>query len=98
MAIIGNVYGQRDVKVVPVYFKLGDSANDACSRPEKMTPLSSSMKMSPYGKGDSVVIERKGTATGDGVERGGTGRPNRGGGGQAHRPVNAAGAEAFGSL
>ena len=35
----------------------------ACGRPEIMTPLNSSVKMSPYGKGD-INIEREGTSPG----------------------------------
>ena len=42
-----------------------------CCRQENVTGVNRLVKMSPYGKGGSL-IERQGTATGDGVERGGT--------------------------
>ena len=62
-----------------------------------MTGANSSVKMSPYGKGDGN-IEREGTATGNGIEPGGVRRTHRGGSCQADGLVVTAGTKAFGSL
>ena len=68
-----------------------------CGRPENMTLVNSSVKMSSHEEGDSHV-ERKGTTTRDGAQPDGTGRTHRATSCQAHGTVLATSPSVAGGL